>query len=276
MLQLGKINRLQVIKETPFGLYLGTEQHQVLLPSSSYDSAPSIGDWLDVLVYTDGDGNFVASFEKPKVYAGECASLKVVDTANAGAFLDWGMDKDILVPHNQQDRPMEAGYSYVVYVYADRQTDRLVASSKLRHFLHETSHGLQEGQSVSLLIAGRSPMGFKVVINHTHLGLLHKNDVFGTIQVGDSLQGFIKTIRADGKIDTCLQFHNDTSRASLYQQILQALKDNEGVLWLTDKSEPDAIKAQFGVSKGAYKKALGALYKDKKIHLSKTEIRLVE
>lgn len=236
MLQLGKVNRLQVIKQTPFGYYLGTEQHNVLLPNSEVSSELAVGDWQDVLVYNDSEDELVASKKTPKAFAGDCACLKVVGTSSAGAFVDWGMEKDLLVPFGQQDKPMEEGKSYVVYIYTDHHTQRLVASSKLRNFLHETSQGFVEKQAVSALICGQTQMGYKVVVNNHTLALLHKNDTFGTIRIGQKMDAFIKHIREDGKLDLCLQFTDGEAKGSLAEQILADLKANGGVSSIPTKA----------------------------------------
>lgn len=275
MLQIGKLNRLQAFEQTPFGYYLNQPEHAVLLMNDEVPNDFELGSWLDVFVYYDKDDRLRATLKQPKVMADECGYLKVVSVSNAGAFVDWGMDKDLLVPFNQQDKPMQEGNSYVVYVYYDENTERLVASSRLRHFLYEESQGLQEKQQVDLLICGRTDMGYKAVINGDHLGLVFKDEVFKPIKIGHQLKGYIKNIREDGRIDLCFQFHDKAAKSSLEQQILDDLQQRDGVSDLTDKSDPELISQRFNVSKGAYKKALGALFKQKKILLSKTEIKLL-
>lgn len=274
MLQLGKINRLKVIKQTPFGFYLGSEAHQVLLANGEAPEDCAIDQWIDVLVYNDSDGELVASLKKPKVYAGQCAYLRVVAESAAGVFVDWGMDKDILVPFAQQDIPMQAGRSYVVYIYVDQHTKRLVASSKLRNFLHETSQGYQERDSVKAQVCSQSPMGYKLVLDNTHLGLLHHSEAFKSLTIGDMLTAYIKEIREDGKINLCLQFHDNDAKKSLADRIIEHLERNDGHSTITDKSPPEVIAKTFNVSKGAYKKALGLLYKQQYIDLTKTDVTL--
>lgn len=276
MLQIGKINRLQAFDTTPFGFFLGTEEQAALLLNGEVPDDFKMGDWLDVFVYHDKDDRLRATAKMPKVMADQCAYLKVVAISNAGAFVDWGMDKDLLVPYSEQDKPMEEGNSYVVYVYYDEQTERLVASSHLRDFLYEKSQGLQEKQQVDLLICARTDMGFKAVINGDHLGLIFKDEVFKPIKVGHQFPGYVKHIREDGRIDLCFQFHDHQAKSDLESRILADLQSRNGVSDLTDKSDPVLISKRFNVSKGAYKKALGALFKEKKILLSKTEIKLAE
>jgi len=276
MLQIGKINRLQAFEKTPFGYYLNQPDHAVLLVNEDVPEDFDMDRWLDVFVYYDKDDRLRATFKHPKVFADECAYLKVVAVNNVGAFVDWGMDKDLLVPFNQQDKPMLEDHSYVVYVYYDENTERLVASSRLHNYLYEESQGLQEKQQVDLLICGRTDMGYKAVINGDHLGLLFKDEVFKPIKIGHKLKAYVKNIREDGRIDLCLQFNDQQARSSLEQKILDDLQQRGGSSDLTDKSAPELISQRFNVSKGAYKKALGALFKQKKILLSKTEITLIE
>ena len=193
-----------------------------------------------------------------------------------GAFLDWGLPKDLLVPYNEQHKPMEAGRSYVVTVYLDSYTNRITASSKLSHHLQERADGLKIDQAVDLLMCGRSDMGYKAVINHTHLGLIFRDDAFRTLVYGERLQGYIKNIRPDRKIGLSLQQQSSKGKDELAEKILRFLADHNGVSTLTDKSEPDAIYRQYQVSKGKYKNALSALYKQRKILIDDDKITLVE
>ncbi|WP_438865292.1 CvfB family protein [Neptunicella sp.] len=275
MLQIGKTNHLQITDTLPYGVYLSdSEQNQVLLPNAHLPANAKQGDWLDVFVYHDADGQLVASSTIAKAEVGQCVYLNVVAVKAIGAFMDWGLDKDLFVPRNEQESPMQEGRSYVVYIYQDRQTGRIAASSKLHNYLHEESIDFEPRQQVNLLISGRTELGYKAVINGTHLGLLFKDEVFKPIYIGQNLPGYIKNIRDDGKIDLCFQFTDQAARGDLTSQILAYLQQNNGVSELTDKSDAKAIYQQFNVSKNAYKKAIGALYKQKKIILSKTQISL--
>ena len=277
MLQVGKLNRLQVSRIMPYGAFLTDEEHnQVLLPNAHTPEDIAEDQWLEVFVYHDADGNLMATSDRPAVQLFECAYLPVVGVKAIGAFLDWGIEKDLFVARNQQDVPMQEGQRYVVYVYLDRQTGRIAASSKLYDYLDEESGYFTPGQEVDLLICNRTDMGYKAVINGTHLGLLFKDEVFKPVKIGQKLKGYIKHIREDGRIDLSLQLHNNAARSDLGEQIIAHLRQHNGVSTLTDKSNPNDIYRIFNVSKNTYKKALGLLYKQKRITISKTEITLVD
>jgi predicted RNA-binding protein (virulence factor B family) len=276
MLQIGKFNTLDVINQVPFGYYLdGGDLGEILLTNGEAPSNCEIGSQIDAFVYQNSDDRLVATLKKPLAEVDECAYLQVVSVNNVGAFVDWGLDKDLLVPYSEQDFPMSEGVSYVVYVFFDEQTGRLAASTRYRAFLNEESIDFTSKQAVELLICGRSDMGYKAVVNGTHLGLIFKDEVFKPIRIGDKLPGFIKRIREDNKIDLCFQFHDDNARKDLTEQIIEDLIAHGGFSTLTDKSPADEISKRFNVSKNVYKKAIGALYKQKRILLDKTKITLV-
>ncbi len=276
MASIGKMNHLQVVKLVDFGVYLDAGKFAtVLLPKRYVPEGCALGDWLDVFIYLDSEDEIIATTLTPKVMAGQCAYLKVKDVNAAGAFLDWGLPKDLLVPYNEQHKPMEVGKSYVVVVYRDSQTDRLVASSRLNRHLLETTRDLKPRQAVDLLICGRSDMGYKAVVNNDYLGLIFRDDAFKPLRYGQRLQGYIKGIRADGKIDLSLQLPAGAGRQDLGEQIIAYLKTQGGTSTLTDKAAPDDIYHQFNVSKKNYKKALGALFKQKRILIEPDKIRLV-
>jgi hypothetical protein len=277
MLKIGNQNRLQVVKEVPFGVYLDAgELGTILLPGRYVPKACAIDDWLDVFVYADSEDLLIATTLTPKAVVGECAYLKVVAVNETGAFLDWGLPKDLLVPFTQQQRPMEVGRSYVVYLYLDETNQRIAAASKLSNYLAEESDGFKPWQAVDLLIAGRSDLGYKAVIAGTHLGLIFASEVFQPLKMGQQVQGYIKAIREDGKIDLCLGLPGKASRDSLAERILDHLKAHGVISRLTDKSPPEAIYHTFGVSKAKYKKALGGLYKEKRILIEKQQITLLK
>lgn len=277
MVQIGKLNHLEVVNQVPFGFYLdGGDKGEILLPSNSVPTGCKIGDWLDVFIYHDSDDRIISTTKKPKAQVGQCASLKVVSVSKFGAFLDWGLEKDLLVPFSEQEYPMSEGMSYVVYLFCDEQTDRVAASTRLRDFLPETGSNFEPKQAVDLLICGKSDMGFKAVVNGSYLGLIFKDEIFKPIKIGYSLPGFIKRIREDGKIDLCFQFHDQDARGSLAEQIIEDLIAHGGLSTLTDKSPADEISKRFNVSKAAYKKAIGGLFKQKRILLDKNKITLVE
>lgn len=277
MLQIGKFNSLKVIKQVPFGFYLdGGDDGEVLLPTKFADEACKVGDTCQVFVYHDSDSRLIATTQTPFAQVDECAFLKVVSVNNVGAFLDWGIDKDILVPYSEQDFPMAEGVSYVVFVYFDDETGRVAASTRLRDFLFEEGKNFDPKQEVDLLICGRSDMGYKAVINGSHLGLIFKDEVFKPLRIGQRTKGFIKRVREDNKIDLCFQFHDDGARNDLAEQIIDDLEAHGGISTLTDKSSAQEISKRFNVSKNVYKKALGALYKQKRILLDKSKVTLIK
>lgn len=235
MVQIGRFNRLTVVKQVDFGVFLdGGEEGNILLPRRYVPQDCTIGDELDVFVYLDSEDEIIATTEQPLVQVGECAYLKVVDINDAGAFLDWGLPKDLMVPFKEQHKPMEAGKSYVVTLYLDEYTQRIVASSRLSRHLYEQSRHFKPRQQVDLLICGRSDMGYKAVVNNTHLALLFKDDAFKPLKYGQKLKGFIKDIRRDQKINVSLQLPAIQQRAQLTEQIIEHLKANDGVSTLTD------------------------------------------
>ncbi|MAD16057.1 MAG: GntR family transcriptional regulator [Alteromonadaceae bacterium] len=277
MLQIGKFNSLNVIKQVPFGFYLdGGDDGEVLLPTKFAAEDCKIGDICHVFIYHDSDSRLIATTQTPLAEVDECAFLKVVSVNNVGAFLDWGIDKDILVPYSEQDFPMAEGVSYVVFVYFDDETGKVAASTRLRDFLFEEGQNFAPKQEVDLLICGRTDMGYKAVINGSHLGLIFKDEVFKPLRMGERTTGFIKRIREDNKIDLCFQFHDDGARKDLAEQIIDDLEAHGGISTLTDKSSAQEISKRFNVSKNVYKKALGALYKQKRILLDKSKITLIK
>ncbi len=276
MADLGKMNRLEVIKKVDFGVYLdGGSDGNILLPRRYVPDPCEIGQELDVFVYLDSEDDIIATTETPKAMVGKCAYLKVKEVNPVGAFLDWGLPKDLLVPYREQNKPLEEGKSYVVYLYLD-STDRIVASTRLDHRLYEESRYLKPHQEVDLMVYSRSPMGYKVVVNDVHLGLIFRDEAFKPLRFGQKMKGFVKNIREDGKIDLTLQKRTQKGRQELTEQIVTYLQNNGGTSSLTDKSPPDDIYHEFNVSKGTYKKALGALYKARRISITPDEITLLD
>jgi predicted RNA-binding protein (virulence factor B family) len=276
MIKLGQFNQLPVIKKVDFGLFLdGGKFGDILLPRKYADKNTAIGDTIEVFVYLDSEDRIVATTLKPNAVVGECAYLKVVEINRIGAFMDWGLPKDLLVPYNQQQKPMETGYSYTVYLYIDELTERITGSTRLEDFLDESPDQLMPNQAVELMIYGKSDLGFKAVIDGRYLGQLYHNEVFRPLHYGEKLPGFIKKVRQDGKVDLSLQLAPHLDRSSLADSIMEYLQNNNGISQLTDKSPPDDIYATFGVSKASYKKALGQLYKNRKILIEKSKITLL-
>ena len=276
MVDIGQYNQLDVIKKVDFGLYLdGGAYGNILLPKKYVDKNTALGDRLEVFIYLDSEDRLVATTLKPKAVVGECAYLKVVDVNRIGAFLDWGLPKDLLVPFNQQQKPMQKGYSYTVYLYVDEHSERIAGSSRLEDYLTEEPDQLKPNQPVDLMIYGNSDLGFKAVVDGRYLGQLYRNEVFRALHYGEKLPGFIKRVRSDGKIDIALQPAAHLARNSLAETILAHMKDNNGISTLTDRSPPGDIYKAYGVSKATYKKALGLLYKNRQIIIEKHQLTLV-
>jgi predicted RNA-binding protein (virulence factor B family) len=298
MIELGKINSLEVSRIGPYGTYLdGGEAGEVLLlrsrsvespehrrTGSSSAQAPlsvprkesKVGDKLTVFVYIDSDDTLVASINQPLVVADECAALKVVALTDHGAFLDWGLSSDLFVPRSEQLGDMSIGSVCVVLAMLDEISQRMIASAKLYHYLPDEDNGtFKPGQKVKLLVCQQTDLGYKAVIAGTHLGMIFQNEVFTDLKIGDVRDGYIKAVREDGKIDLLLQKSGAAARDDLEAQVLAYLKDNNGTSTLTDKSPPQEIYNTFGVSKKAYKKALGGLYRNRLIVLSKDKVELV-
>lgn len=273
---LGKINHLNIVKETDNGLLLeGGHLGHILLPNKFVPSHYSEDEKIAVFVYLDTNDEVVATTQTPKIQLGECAFLKCVDMNKTGAFFDWGLPKDLMVPYAEQSYKIYPDLYYTVFMYQDKASKRLVGSIKLSKYLNEFNTNFKPQQEVDLLICGKSKLGFKAVINKTHLGLIHHSDVFKTIRLGQTLKGYIKDIREDKKINLCFNLPAAKQLGSLANNILQDLKNNGGVSNMTDKTPPAEIYAKWNVSKGSYKKALSSLYKQKLIILSQKEIKIV-
>jgi len=273
---IGRFNRLQVLRAVDFGVYLdGGDLGDILLPRRYVPARCAVGDDVHVFVYVDSEDRLVATTDTPRVQVGECAFLKVVAVNAVGAFLDWGLPKDLLVPFSEQYKPMEVGKSYVVTVYCDEETGRIAASTKLHRHLKEKTSSLKPQQAVSLLVSGRTDLGYKAVIDDRFLGMLFNSELLQPVRIGQKLKGFVKAVRDDGKIDLCLHLQNQATRDELADKILQHLQANNGVSALTDKSSPDDIYRQYRVSKASYKKAIGNLFRQKKILIEQDRIVLV-
>lgn len=278
MALIGRMNCLQVVKHTDFGLYLdGGADGEILLPKRYIpkDTPTDVEDWLNVFVYLDSDDKLIATTEKPKVQVGEFASLKVVDINRVGLFLNWGLPKDLLLPHSEEKRPLQIGDYCVVYVFVDKRSKRITATARLDRYLDKVPATYKVGQEVDLLVAESTDMGFKAIINGQHWGLIHKNELFKFLRSGMQEKGFIKEVRADGKISLSLQPVGQDAASNLGEQILAKLRENDGSLPLNDKSSPEAISALFRVSKGNFKKAIGGLYKQGRIVIHDDRIELV-
>ncbi len=276
MIKIGQTYKLDVIKAVDFGFYLDAENlGEVLLPNKNAPRDLSVGDSVEVFLYLDSEDLPIATTQRPKACVGQFAYLKVVDTTDVGAFLDWGLDKDVLVPFAEQHRPMKVGGSYLVHLYLGVD-GRITASSKIDKFLDdERPHDFRPQQPVNLIIANSTELGYKAIVNNSHWGVLYKNDVFQRLSFGQKVNGFIKRIRPDKRIDLSLQGGRET-RDKNAELILKYLKNNGGFAPLHDKSDPKLISKLFGMSKGAFKKTIGGLYKQRVISIKEDGIRLID
>jgi len=276
MIQTGRINSLNVIKQVDFGIYLdGGEAGEILMPSRYVPAQCKVGDMLDVFIYRDSDDRLIATTERPYAMVGEFALLKVVDETPAGAFLNWGLPKDLLVPFSEQKPRMEQGKSYIVRIYLDEESDRIVGSTRLDDFLYrESDDEFAIGEAVSMLITNKSELGYQVIIDNTHWGLLHHSEAARPLRRGQRLTGYVKNIRDDHRIDLCLHLQASEKTGDVAQMIMRDLKKHNGFLPITDKSDPEEIRLHFGISKKMYKKAIGALYKRKEITIATDGIHL--
>ena len=276
MIEIGKYNTLKAARRIAHGMVLqDAEGDDVLLPKKFVPENLAPGDDIEVFVYTDSEDWPVATTQRPKAILGEFAYLQVKEVVVFGAFLDWGLDKDLLAPFAEQSKKMKRGKGYLVYLLLDEQTDRLIASSKLNKFLETENIELEEGQEVDLLIGTPADLGFTAIINHRYRGLLYKSDLYRPVQPGDRCKGYIKTIRPDKKIDHTLQKPGYAQVEPNAENILQLLRKHEGFLDLHDKSDPEEITARLHMSKKAFKKAIGALYKQRLIRIEEDGVHLV-
>jgi predicted RNA-binding protein (virulence factor B family) len=276
MTQLGRYNRLRIVKRTDIGIFLESDSYgEILLPRRYVQDSMQPGDEVEVFVYNDSEDRIIATTARPKAQVGECAYLKVVGTSKFGAFLDWGLPKDLLVPFSEQQKPMQKGYSYTVYLFVDESTDRIAASTRLEDHLSLDGAGFSPRQAVDCLIYGKSDLGFKAVVDNSHLGQFFESETFHPLHFGESVKAYIKQVRKDGKIDLMLQLPSYLERDRLSDAIVEHLRQNDGISKMTDKSPPEDIYRTFGVSKASYKKALGQLYKLRRITIEKHQITLL-
>jgi len=274
-LKIGQMNRLQVVTELDFGLYLDGKKHgEILIPRKYVPEGTKVDDFLDVFVYVDSEDRLIATTETPYAMAGELAYLKVIQTNQIGAFLDWGLLKDLLVPFREQKEGMYRENYYMVYIYLDTASERLVASSKLHKHINHQGAQYAVGDEVDLIICDPFEIGYNVIIDKRYVGVIFKNEVFQEIEPGQKMKGFIKNLRPDGKIDAELQKSGEHGDTALSDRILAQIKSEGGFLPLTDKSPPENIYKLFKVSKRAYKKAVGGLYKRRMITIEEDGLRL--
>ena len=276
MIDIGVYNELTILRSTSVGLYLGDEQGEdVLLPNKYCPEEYEVGDKIDVFVYLDYAERKVATNIDPKIKLHEFALLKTTSVENVGAFMDWGLEKELMVPFKEQRQNMEEGRWYVVYLDIDEKTDRLYATNKIEKRLQNENLTVEQGDEVDLLVYTKSDLGYSLIINNKHKGLVFDNEVFRELNIGDKLKGYVKEIREDNKIDISLSpvgyaNYNDVN----VNTILDKLHQNDGFIGINDKSSPHEIYDEFGISKKAFKKAVGALYKNRDISIEAKGIRL--
>lgn len=277
MIEIGRYYKLGIAEPTFEGLYLvDDEGNDILLPDKFCPENFTLKDKIEVFIYKNNEGNKVATTITPKVALHEFALLKVKAVADVGTFLDWGLDKDLMVPYREQKQKMEEDRWYIVYLEIDKETDRLYGSNRIEKFLQNEDLTVKEGEEVDVMIWKKTDLGFSVIINNQHAGLIFENEIFKELNVGDKLKGFVKNIREDNKIDISIQplgYKNTIDPNS--ESVLNILKENNDFVAITDKSHPDEIYAMFNMSKKSFKKAIGALYKERKIELQDDGIKLI-
>ena len=277
MVQIGKVNRLKVLRKVSIGYFLdGDTLGDLLLPMKYSPADLKENDELDVFIYLDSEDRLIATTQTPFAMVGDFAMLKAVAVEKVGAFLDWGLLKDLLTPFKEQQVRMKKDESYLVYVYIDDNTKRVVASSKIDKFLDNIPPEYEAEQEVDLIIAYKTDLGYKAIINNTHSGIIYNNQIFTQLSVGQKLKGYINKVREDEKIDLILQKQGYENIDEFSQIIYNALRDNDNFLPVTDKSAPEEISNLFGISKKNFKKAVGALYREKIIAIEENGIRLLD
>lgn len=279
MLKIGRQNRLMAIEEADNGLLLdGGEQGLILCPWKFLPEDAEPGEEFDVMVYFDSEDRIIATTETPKACVGDFACLEVLNVhRKMGAFLDWGLPKDLLLPYAEQIRKVSEGDMVVVYIQVDKRSNRIVATMKCHNHVDTSPPLYDDGQPVSLLIANETPMGYNAIVNNQYLGLLYHSEVQEPIELGDQIEGYIKQIRQEGKIDLTLNESGYQRVSGISQDIMEALiHSKKGFLPVGDKSPPEVIRSKFGVSKRAFKQAIGTLYKERKITIEEDGIRLAD
>jgi predicted RNA-binding protein (virulence factor B family) len=274
--ETGKINTLNVVRETENGVYLdGENLGEILMPRKFVTDEVKASRQATVFIYSDSEDRLVATTENPLAMVGEFAFLKVLETNRIGAFLDWGLPKDLLVPMSEQKAKMSEGKQYLVHVFLDEKTNRVAASAKIDKFLDTVPPDYERGEKVDLLIAEETEIGYKAIVNNQHWGILYKNQVFRPLSPDERLEGFINKIRDDDKIDLLLEKPGYGKIDPISQKLLETLQENNGFLALNDKSSPEIIQALLGISKKNFKKAVGNLYKKKLIGFKSDGIKLI-
>ena len=274
-MNIGELNQLKVNRITSIGLFLADDKgEEVLLPKRYAPRTVEVNDELEVFIYTDSEDRTIATTVQPRVKVNQLAFLEVVSTQGPGAFLDWGLPKDLFVPKKEQPQPLEFGKKYLVYVYLDRVTKRLVASTRLDRFMSTKPDNLAKGDEVKIIVWKRHDLGFQVIVDEEYVGMVYKDQLHQKLELGERIKAYVNQVRPDGKVDVLLQqpgyAHVDDAQTS----ILTALNERGGFLPLHDRSKPEDIERALSMSKKSFKKAVGALYKSKKIKLEENGIRL--
>jgi predicted RNA-binding protein (virulence factor B family) len=275
MLFIGKYNYLTIQRLTSVGMFLSdVEGEEVLLPNQYLTEEMQIDDTIRVFVYLDSEDRPVATTETPKIIRNEFAYLEVTDVTEHGAFMDWGLIKDLFVPFREQSTPMQVGEWHVVFLYLDQKSGRLLASTKVDRYLENDRLLVKEGDEVDLLIYRKTDLGYNAIVNQYHNGLIYANEVFKDLKVGDSLKGYVKKIREENKLDLSLQKTGYEAIEPIGQQILDLIKKENGFINLSDNSSPEEINRRLGISKKVFKKAIGGLYKHGLINISDKGLQL--
>lgn len=273
-MEIGKFNKLKVVKEVPFGLYLESNMGEILLPKKYITEGTQIGDTVNVFIYTDSEDRLIATNLVPLAEVGVFACLEVVHTTSFGAFLEWGLEKHLLVPINEQHRRMNEGEKHVVRVCLDERTNRIIGVAKIGAFIEKQDIKLQEGEEVDLFVYEQTNLGIMCIINNKYAGMLYKNEVFKDLEVGSKTKGFVKKLREDNKIDLTLRLGGFQGVIEEKDIILQRLEEAGGFLPYHDKSEAEEIQRIFQMSKKTFKKLVGNLYKNGFISIIDNGIRL--
>jgi uncharacterized protein len=278
MIEAGKYCTLRVVKILDFGAFLdGEDLGEILLPIRYVPKETKVNDELEVFLYFDSEDRLIATTEKPYATVGDFAYLRCVASNAVGSFMDWGLPKDLLVPFREQKSQMVAGHDYVVYVYLDEESNRLVGSTKLHRFYADSPESFEYNQEVDLLISHKTDFGYAAIINNCYPGILYHNEVFQKIERGDVCTGYIKNVRDDGKVDLSLQPLGYKKAIDPHcEEIIKYLKQNKGLMKLTDKSSPEMIYDALGISKKQFKKALGLLYKREIVELLPNQVKLLK
>ena len=273
-LEIGRFNQLKIKKDTTIGVYLDSEAGEILMPRKYVPLEAGAGDSIRVFVYRDSEDRLIATTLTPAAVVGEFACLKVVAISRAGAFLDWGIQKDLLVPYSEQSGKMEVGGKYIVRIFLDERTQRITATTKISRFIEKENVDLHEGENVAVLVYRVTDLGIKVIVNNRYFGMLYKNEVFEKLHIGDKAEGYVKRIRQDGKIDVMLGKAGPADIEEAKAVIITALKGHKGFLPLGDHSAPEHIREIVHMSKKTFKKAVGGLYKKELIEIKEDGIKL--